>query len=89
MSISTKKFISNIQGQSTNPEGPSYVSHLAEGLVQGLKECHCSWDMQVWCTEKAAPWKPCLLHFYPAVCVQGSYKQDTKQTNKKYLEIIN
>lgn len=83
MSTNTKKFISNIQGESTNPEEPSCGSHLAEGLVQGLKEFHSSWDMQVWCTEKDAPWKPCLLHFYPAVCVQGSDKQDTKQTNKK------
>lgn len=52
MSTSTKKFISDIQGESTNPEEHSYGSHLTEALVQGLNEFHSSWAMQVWCTEK-------------------------------------
>lgn len=35
MSTSAKKFISDIQGDSTNPEEHSNGSHLPEGLVQG------------------------------------------------------
>lgn len=85
MSTSTKKFISDIQGESTNPEEHSYGSHLTEGLVQGLTEFHSSWDMQVWCTVKDAPWRPCLLHFYPAV-----FRVHTSKTlDKKNLEITN
>lgn len=37
MSTSTKKFISDIQEESTNPEEHSYGSHLAEGLKAGTE----------------------------------------------------
>lgn len=83
MSASTRQFISDIQGGSTNPEEHCHGSHLAAGWLQGLKQFHSSWDMQAWCTEKDAPWTPALLHFYPAVCVQGSEKQDTKQKKSR------